>query len=586
MLLALETKGAKPFGRFGYSSTPILPGFVITKDSFRAEHDRASVFVFGARPHQWKATEVSDINATYAIAGGGVDKARVSLTAPGFELHFPKEFRLQVRSLEAPFLTWASGSVEMGTPSAPGNWIVVSFTDKQPPILIAFPEGGPSLIVEGSTGRYVIRSEGLWNGWARVALPMGVKGYSGQSAGDFGTLASAVLAHARFWTQPAPKILGRTIETYPGRIRAKWKFDRAGAIVPPTVLLCGMGGYSVTARSTATSVDAPTMGGPLAYTNEANLILDFPIQSLPRGIGLCLGAAPTYIPKERQWLSVSSVAELAIERMAAGSPASLEKDAERTRVKFLQEIPRGTEPNSGQSVLYSPDGGFIDLLAAQALLAEVAATAQNMPGSNAPFLMQIRMKRDWLTWLPVAEDHDISRRAATFAAISSFLRPEAEWRLTGAMFQAGLAADRGLAQWRTSKGFQQKTPRLIEALESLRNGLYSGKPTGLATNWLSPVRVFGVSEVSAEQSPEGLAITWRPESAVGSDWALVAPFGLQLIGCKGVKSAVFGTYEGIQFLCSVPSEAFAPVKANFRVRGNLSVMPRLVPFTSYVEVQR
>jgi hypothetical protein len=324
----------------------------------------------------------------------------------------------------------------------------------------------------------------------------------------------------------------------------------------------------------------------LAYTNEAQLTLEFPLQSMPLGKGLCLDPPPEVAPKERQWLSAGSVAELAMELMSVASPASLDRDADKVRVKFVQEIPSGTEPNTGQSLPYSPDGGFMDLLAAHGMLAEVAAIGESKPGSTAPFLLQTRLKRDWLSWLPVAEDHDVERRAATFAAIGCFLRREPEWRITGALFQAGLAADRGLAQWRTSKGFQAKTPRLLEVLDGLRNGLYSRNSKGIAANWLSPVRIFGVNEVSAEQSTEGLAVSWRPDGGSSSSWSLIAPFGMQLLGCKGANLALHGSYEGVQFFWAVPSEKFAPIRANFRIRGRLQTMPRLVPFTGYTETQR
>ncbi|MCH7944661.1 MAG: hypothetical protein IIC73_01410 [Armatimonadetes bacterium] len=181
---------AQPFGRFGYKPFPSVPGFTITADGFRSSSSGADTLRF-VRPLQgFTAFEVSDRAALFtgprfALAP---QKFRVDLRSPGFEMYFPYGFQFTVTSLRNPFLSWSEGSVGPDVPTPESKWVLVSFQDRQPPIMLVFDKLPSGVVVRGSAGQWRIETTGHFEGWIRFCLPLGQYARPGMSAASLGRI--------------------------------------------------------------------------------------------------------------------------------------------------------------------------------------------------------------------------------------------------------------------------------------------------------------------------------------------------------------------------------------------------------------
>jgi hypothetical protein len=246
------------------------------------------------------------------------------------------------------------------------------------------------------------------------------------------------------------------------------------------------------------------------------------------------------------------VTELALESLTGGRDVLTRKAAEDTLAEFLAQSEYTQERWTGQKLPFDSLGNDLDLTAAHALLMQAIATTAKPDSEANSLLTSVSWIQDWSTWLPAVKDADKARRGAALAAIAGTLCPEPDRRLTAAMFQAGLAAERGLAIWKRRSGQVKTDVQLLEPLPGLRRGLFGlswplAEDNSFASNLLSPIRVFSEGPVKLAKQDDQWAITWTVAEAKPSVLMLASAFPVGIEPLKNLakfeSSSVLGLLE-------------------------------------------
>lgn len=512
-----------------------------------------------------------------------------------------KGFELRVGSTGAPYLSWGEGSVGAGVPTPGVKWAVLSFRDDQPPVVFGFTGKPASLKITGSPGEWVIGTEAKDDlGWVRLALPLGNRAFATNGPGELGRLSNLVAANAELWSAPPVELTGFSVVADANGTTATWRFDRAGAVVPLAFDLAPAGGYGVFISSGTRRTDvrvgdaAEGVGTSAVVTIEPELTVRFPGRLLPMGRALAVGT-PESVPPPSDPADVGGMARYALSRLLAGS-APREAGLDEAYYAFA---PSAVEPLTGQRLLFAPDGTGLDLAGANALLARSRANAGTPPTSppgspdseappvvrfltprgvglaqgeglpTEPQLVSLIWRRDWRTMGFFGVEAGLARRAAALAALAGALSPEANRRLEGALFEAGLAADRALAG-RRAAARGAFAPKLAEPFGDLRAAVFArtfGPPYTEAGDpfWAtlrSPVRVVGAARV-----------TLSAEGALSYD----APFRL-----FAESGATLGELPASAEIVTVP----IPLVAPFVRPEGAAALPALVPVPAWSEAGR
>jgi hypothetical protein len=132
------------------------------------------------------------------------------------------------------------------------------------------------------------------------------------------------------------------------------------------------------------------------------------------------------------------------------------------------------------------------------------------------------------------------------AALAGSISGKPELRLDAAMFQAGLAADDVLADYRKTNGLPDAPAETVSPLPGMRRAIFSleAKPVldPFAQLLLSRVRVAGEYDAILEPTEEGLLLRWTYKS--GGPQTLLLFTGLplkaepfeNLAGCSAKES--------------------------------------------------
>ncbi len=439
----------------------------------------------------------------------------------------------------------------MPTPDV--RWAILSFPDDEPPIVIGFTRRAASLQIGGAPGRWTIGTAGKDDlGWVRLALPVGNHPFATNSPGELGRLAALAGANAALWSVPPADLKGFSVVGDANGVTATWSFDRPGVVVPLALDLASGGGYGVRILSGVrrTGLKSGETGDrdeiTTVVTTGPDLVVRFPARLVPPGRALAIGRPEPLAPPTGA-TDVGGVARYALSRLLAGSapaPDALD-DA------YYAAAPSGTEPLTGQRLLFAPDGTGLDLAAANALLARcranaaadlaaasllpppappsapASAPAAPRPAAGAegesagvkteaagrtplaePQLVSLVWRRDWRTLGFFGVESRLARRAGALAALAGALSPDPARRLEGALFEAGLAADRVLAV-RRALAAGAPSPRLGEPFGPLRAALFA-RAFGREDDpfWAtlrSPLRVGGEGAVTTE---DGETLAW------------------------------------------------------------------------------
>ncbi len=535
LLTLLSGAWGQSFGRFGYQAPAYSPGFKFEAAGFRANQSRADQFSFPSGGSPARAISVSEYSATYWLAGkaGGPSKLRINQFAPGFELYFPQGMQLGLSSTQAPFLSWGEGSVGPGVPTPAGRWVLISFQDDQPAVLLCVPGGDISLKLSGRPTDWRLASENQTGQWVRVCLPFGERPTPTVDVAALGAAVQKVKLNESFWTQPAPNLIKREARTSDLGTVGVWTFDSPLAVVPLAVLLSGKGGYGIKILSKLTPVDATFAETPLAYVQDGRLAIEFPMAPVKAGRSAVIG-----VPADRKMplgsaFQLEYVFSLALETLIVTPDMTVDTLANGALNDYLVNAPNEPEPLTKQHLPFRSTGEGMDLAAAQALLAQCMILSKGTFEPN-PLFTSILWTRDAMTWMPAIGDPEIRRRTAALGAITGFFSDDPDTRLEGAMFEAGLAAERGRAIW-------QGNPNVFrEPIERLRRTAFSVQEVWSVDPFLkslqSGLRIGGEVRAAITESPDGAILNWQPVTGSASELWLQSPTPFELTAKANLKS--------------------------------------------------
>lgn len=547
---------AAPFGRFGYSAAPFVPGFEVDRGGFRAKAPGAPAFRFDQPSTYWKPVATTEMSQSASLSGfiRTPTKFRQDLTALGFHLHFANGFRFRLSTKEAPFLTWPEASVGPGVPTPSVRWVGISFKDHVPPIVLGFMDGPSTMVVKGRAGDWSIESPA--KGWVRIALPYGTMGVSTESAAKLGALGTMLKRHDPLWYGPSPQLTATEVVSDATSLTVTWKFSGANAVVPYPVVLAPLAGYRVAPKSPVVRLDGYTEEGPLAVTTTPELTVRFPIRNIGTGRVLAAGE-----PKDESLVTVDpfdprSVAELALHNLVGRRDRLVRSTVDEACSSFLSEVPTDTEPNTMQRFPFRQDGTGLDLAAAHALLFQSKIAAENSEPQENSLLTSVLWRRDWLTWSFTRVERSIARRAAATASLACLLSDQTS--LDAALLEAGLASERGLGTFLRRKGRIQSEPTLNEPLATLRKSAFftaSGQWTPALP--FGQIRVFGDRSFRASGRTPTFRLSWTAAAQENFSFVLTGPIldVLPETNVAAVKLTKFGSITIIDCQCKALGEA-------------------------------
>jgi hypothetical protein len=492
-----------------------VPGFTVDASGLKVNHPAADVFRFDTPSRVWSCQSISAQNETVVLSGIGRSplKLKADLWSPGVALYFHHGISLKLSSLACPYLSWGEGSVGPDVPTPVCRWLLVSFRDNQPPVLLAFVGKPESMKFVGKPGDWTLKSETSYAGWVRFVTPIGTVPKAANSAQALGGLVAAVAKDAARWCEPAPRFKSLTIEDAPTAVTATWEFDKPGAMVPVAVALAPLGGYQPHLLSKVIRLDEPNECGPLTLCAESKLVVRFPVRRLPTGRSLAIGKPLDDAIGTVSSLDIAGVSELALTLLQSSRDELARRSGEDVLATYLTETGYVEEPITGKQLPFGVDGHGADLAAAHALLMQALYSTVSATSEPNSLLTSLTWRRDAYTWLFWADDPVAVRRTGALAALAGALCPEPGRRLDAALFATGVAAQRGLEVWKRRRGDIQKEPPLIEPLEAVRNAFFIPikpvlPPNAYFQSIQSEIRVYGEQAVIAEKDKRGLLLSW------------------------------------------------------------------------------
>lgn len=576
-------------GRFAYRPYPKTAGLLVDGKSIRSIHPQAEPIVYSSgEGTKWKPLSLNSYEARYYLSAvaGGPEKARVNLYSQGVEFYFPTGMSLRSTALASPLLTWKDASVGPGIPTAASKWVVISFQTPQPPLLIAFLDSPQSLIVRGAPSDWRIEATAGFRGWARILTPTGVQSAGGSEPAALGRLAARVSAESAVWSAPAANLISRKARQTKGAVIVEWKFDRLGAVIPRAAMLAGRGGYAVKMSSAARFIDCPTDEGPTYLATGDTISVRFPIRDLQLGRSAVLGAPIEPPIGTVSPFDIPSVVDQALSLLVSSSDPQSRQAAEDAALRFLKEAVSQPEPNSGQRFLFQESGAGADLVAAHALLSQALQSSAALRDQQNALLTSLGWLQDAGTWMPAFGDPVVARRCAAISALAGALSVDPEQRAAAAMYQAGLAAERGLAVWRREKGLSKELPQFVEPLQKIRISLFveDAPLDPFMASLGSPLRVLDPIAIRFEPDPSGILVKWNAAEWSSRTIGFSAAFPIEWSPVSNLASGRVVMDEGRQTVRYAPKTAGECVARIILPPG--IVLPKAAAVPRYMETKR
>ena len=573
--------GAEPFGQFGYGALPTLEGVTITKDGIRAKGTDSDLIAFDSPLPAWRPVSTSAQSQT--VGFGRADfcpsKGEFATTAPGGALYFPDQFRFRIRSLSAPYLTWEGGTVSNGVPAPPVRWIVLSFRDSQPSIILGFPTTTCSPRISGKAGNWVLESGEGFAGWVRFGVVSGTRVIAANSAARLGELAQLGRRQSPIFVQRAPALVGETVQEDNLSVTTIWRFDRPFALLPEALRLAPLGGYRL--KTLSKVIELP---GRLVLAEGKTIKVRFPVRRLPRGRAIGEGEATSAPIASLAAEDTASVSELALECLSGAADEETLRLADGASQLFLSSLETTMEPVTGQALPYGVAGERADITAAHALLQAAIAMANDRSLEESPLLVSLAWRQDASRWTLAGMPESMARKAAALASIAGAISDSRFRRLRGAMFEAGLAADRGREALRFRQNPKVAERAMVDPFWGIRKSIYgySGRPdTGEAyvRLLLSPLRTVSSTRLRLLEPKAGeWTLAWEATSAESRSFDLMLPPGegttltatLNLATLRLGEAAKTGL-QTVQFAAETTGECRALLKF-----ATAPVIPKLV----------
>lgn len=552
---------AQAFGRFGYADAVDIPGFAIDREGFRVKHDRADRFSFAAPAKRWRALLTSDLSQTVSLGAhdGNPEKARFDLLGTGFSLYFRAGCVLNLGSTSAPYITWEEGSAGPGVPTPKVSWLLVSFRDAQPPVLLSLHGAKAAFTVTGRAGEWQLKSEAPFSAWVRVTAPIGIEPKATNSAASLGELTQRVKRNLKYYVGPAPTLVGVDVQEEASGVTATWTFDRPHAVVPLAAVLAPLGGYPIRLLSSAIRIDSSDPEGPVSVLQDTTMAIRFPVRRVPTGRALTLGA-----PTEPAIGTVSphdavGVSELALLNLLACRDVLSRETADQVLAKYLGDAAYTTEPHTNQRLPFGEKGEGLDLAAAHALLMQATTSTVRATSEPNSLLTSVRWRRDWRTWQIWTPDEAVSIRAGALAALAAALCPEPVRRLDAGMLEAGMAMRKGLQVWRTRSGFTPGEAENAGPFAGLRRALFAyrtktDEDERFVAGLLSEIRVYGDKQVQAEAKDGAVVMRWDSEDGKPMTIVLASAYPLTVAASANLTSIASEDALGFTVLRCQPKE--------------------------------
>lgn len=490
-----------------------MPGFSIDAAGFRTKASGSDTFKF-VKPLDLHRNTATQEKASYSCRtfAGCPQAIRVGLRAPGFEMYCPYGLQLKVASLTAPKLTVKGATYGEGTPAPAVPWVLVTFSDKQPPVLLSFLDAPPETIVEGSVGDWKLKTVTLYQGWIRVSLPFGLEASSANSVSTLGEMAQAVDKLEPLFTQPAPEVVAKTYDSNETSLTVRWRFDRAGALVPPSAILAKAGGYKIKTLTPVIDSGKGTEEGPIVFCKGTDLALQFPLNRIPTGRSLNLGDA-VYQPPNTMPASLSSTVELALANLVGSRSKAVVSSSEAALEEYFSKTIYATEPLSRSKLPFSASGEGMDLAAANALLMQALSMSEGNPQAPNSLMTSLSWRWDPMSMSLWSENAEVSRRAACLASLAAILDPEPTKRALGVMLQAGVTGSEVLPNYCRSRGFSEPRRDLPEPLFSIRSDVFGlakdpNQHDSFVQSLSSEIRVVSDHCVRLQASGNDLIASW------------------------------------------------------------------------------
>lgn len=579
LALAVTSATAEPFGRFGYAPRLVVPGLVFDAEGFKTNHAASDAFKFESKSLIWVVQQTSAYGQIVTLTGanGSPTKVKANLWAEGLELYFRAGIRLRLASTSAPYLTWLEGSVGPGVPTQASKWCLVSFRDAQPPVLFCFQGGMASLMVDGRAGDWVLRTDGAYSGWTRVLAPLGNQPYATNSAKSLGELVNTIKPFLEEWQSPAANLLSETIVDSPTAVELRWTFDRPGAVVPPAVTLGPLGGYGPKTADAMARHPAVTEEGPTDVLKGQTLTLRFPVRRIPAGRAVGLAKPKWDVPATVSAIDPVSLGELALAILTGWSDPPARTAASDALASFLNDSEFVAEPYTGARLPYDEKGHNADLVAAHSLLMQALFSTDSASSSGNSLLTSLAWRRDALNWRFWGADDATTRKVGAYAALAGAICPEPERRLQGAMFETGLAAQRGLSIWLKRRDSKMENQKFLEPWDAMRSALFGQQDSAFADFLRSNLRVYGDTRVWVETEPEGsLRISWRARDTRPSSLVFAASTPLEIRALSGISQSSANQALGFVVFKYTATDA-GDCTARIRLPDYAQPLPRAVP---------
>lgn len=477
-------------GRFGREGLPQPSGLELTAEGFRIERAPGDTFRFLSPLAEAKRVETSERHCIvhFREIEGNPKQIIVNTRSPGFEIDFngPPTFRLA--SLRRPLLT-VDGATYADQPTPETPWVLVSFYDHQPPVLLVSLDAPRAWNFIGQSGNWILSGTAAEQNRIRVALPRGRDSGQNDNVESLGNLALTLAIEQDQWCRPTPKLLETRVEDVGEHLQVVQKFDQAGALLPGAFPLARQGGYAVEVQTGASPVQADLTFGPQVFSMEPKVVTRFPFIGLAPGRAVVQGEIAADAPQFDHLMALL---------VAAGDPVAGKKNA------------------------LEGAGG----------IRSFAECAMSRWGWVEP--EETEWKR--LLWVRDPETLQLTGVPPTDAAwLSAALAVRGEERLQVEACQvwAGVAALRSLPEFQRKRGLTDPVVQAEVPDREVWNALFGQWPIIPGAWWRAlagPVRVLSSQRILCA----GNVLNWKPVAGEGP-LLLSAPSNVVWTGDKGAQ---------------------------------------------------
>jgi hypothetical protein len=528
------------FGQFGFGHSHTLPAFDLNPTSFVAHAPNALEVTLGPERAGIVVESLSRFGKTISLRPSGNAPVRMDYetTSLGFSLRYVNGMEWTGDGEEAPFITWSEGTVGPGVPAAAEGWVLLTWRNERPPLLLVFSNPVSLRSERTETGFKV--SSPRWTGTVSVRLPFGRRSIATAAAADFGKLLQELRPLLPLVAKQAAKPLSAAVTPHAEGYEVVVRFDGPGAVIPQPAV------ENEAVRLVSPIVDGGPLAMPLCSTDEMRFVVRAP------GV-LRAGMPITY---RAGWGSHdNNGVENRILAYLTGNISA----GDSLDLSLLEPPPmKAIEPvtNIQTPLAVDGSGSYSSALRGLELVAQ---------GKPAAFLDSLYASIDWATWQPAGGSVAERAEAAAALCLAGPYCRSLENRALAAMANAGIPISTG---W-----------------DALRNAIYgsAAKPPWFAA-FNSPLRILSAG-IAAVDMPAGIKLSGSRETVESFDVSIASDAPIEIVSTENVsRNLVVGTGEVTTI--RIWPQRFGEWSLIFRRSAAGSPIPKAVPSPRYSAVQR